>query len=561
MHGVDCMRMWACRIPGLVAWLCLLCSVELAPLAASLRVEHSAHFDTKLDEQNLRASQHFMRTGTDSSTYVEEAARIQNPGLCLKFPSDAFEKHGGTFPVEDFKALLANGKAPAIIKKNGVRDTNLASKLNVSWCPEPVSELVYTPVSVLEAKSYLEKALTGTDRNKPVVAVVGEVSSASSDLGHVQHLQMSNFICGMHRLGLSNQLVLLALSEPSARELRKHHQGLRVLYHSALVKLIQQASAHTNMGYNNRMAKLVLADVLLSIDREVLISDVDMHWFQDPTEYLQGLTTPSGMPVDFAAMMDICWLTVNSGFVYYRPTQSAKNLLRTTLSMRKWSDKGLTMASDNDQYLLNCGFARAAVSGLSYRLLPKASFAFGLAPRGSNKCHNKTISEGKVRGPSPMVWHTSGYSTPAGLKEALDTFAALGWIDLDARRGECLTGRRGSQADVDRAAFQISRLCDTSPGGVVSAYCSGDCAPEPKHAQSLLAEFLEGPFAPAAYPDALTSSICLSVFLLAFVCLWLCGCMCVAPCRELFCKLVFVSAFYGSNVTAREGTRPSRNIT
>eukprot|EP00747_Dinoflagellata_sp_TGD_P145507 gnl/TRDRNA2_/TRDRNA2_176592_c0_seq17.p1 gnl/TRDRNA2_/TRDRNA2_176592_c0~~gnl/TRDRNA2_/TRDRNA2_176592_c0_seq17.p1 ORF type:complete len:504 (-),score=23.28 gnl/TRDRNA2_/TRDRNA2_176592_c0_seq17:120-1439(-) len=433
--------------------------------------------------------------------------------------------------------MLANGKAPKILR-NGVLDKNLSRTLNISWCPEPVSELVYGRVSVLEAKSYLEKALTGTDRNKPVVAVVGEVSSASSDLGHVQHLQMSNFICGMHRLGLSNQLVLLALSEPSARELRKHHQGLRVLYHSALVKLIQQASAHTNMGYNNRMAKLVLADVLLSIDREVLISDVDMHWFQDPTEYLQGLTTPSGMPVDFAAMMDICWLTVNSGFVYYRPTQSAKNLLRTTLSMRKWSDKGLTMASDNDQYLLNCGFARAAVSGLSYRLLPKASFAFGLAPRGVNKCHNKTISEGKVRGPSPMVWHTSGYSTPAGLKEALDTFAALGWIDLDARRGECLTGRRGSQADVDRAAFQISRLCDTSPGGVVSAYCSGDCAPEPKHAQSLLAEFLEGPFAPAAYPDALTSSICLSVFLLAFVCLWLCGCMCVAPCRELFCKRV-----------------------
>eukprot|EP00747_Dinoflagellata_sp_TGD_P145524 gnl/TRDRNA2_/TRDRNA2_176592_c0_seq8.p1 gnl/TRDRNA2_/TRDRNA2_176592_c0~~gnl/TRDRNA2_/TRDRNA2_176592_c0_seq8.p1 ORF type:complete len:575 (-),score=21.79 gnl/TRDRNA2_/TRDRNA2_176592_c0_seq8:144-1826(-) len=560
MHGVDCMRMWACRIPGLVAWLCLLCSVELAPLAASLRVEHSAHFDTKLDEQNLRASQHFMRTGTDSSTYVEEAARIQNPGLCLKFPSDAFEKHGGTFPVEDFKALLANGKAPAIIKKNGVRDTNLASKLNISWCPEPLSDPAYSSDKHVSAvQEYLRGALHGIDGTNPVIAAVGQ------QLADVQHLQFSNFICGMQRLGLSSRLVVLAMSAPSevATRERHNHTGLRVLYHPKLIKLIEQVSAHTNVSPPNRIARLVLADMLLSIDREVLISDVDTYWFRDPSAYLQGLTTPSGMPIDFAAMMDQCWLTVNSGFVYYRPTQSAKNLLRTTLSTQKWTDasRGLSIDSDNDQYLLNCGFARAAVSGLSYRLLPKASFAFGLAPRGSNKCHNKTISEGKVRGPSPMVWHTSGYSTPAGLKEALDTFAALGWIDLDARRGECLTGRRGSQADVDRAAFQISRLCDTSPGGVVSAYCSGDCAPEPKHAQSLLAEFLEGPFAPAAYPDALTSSICLSVFLLAFVCLWLCGCMCVAPCRELFCKLVFVSAFYGSNVTAREGTRPSRNIT
>ena len=57
--------------------------------------------------------------------------------------------------------------------------------------------------------------------------------------------------------------------------------------------------------------------------------------------------------------------------------------------------------------------------------------------------------------------------------------------------GQCLGNLRGSAEDIRDASLAASRLCSTSPDGIVAASCVGGCGDgvEPTHAQGLLARF------------------------------------------------------------------------
>merc|ERR1712232_713851 len=130
------------------------------------------------------------------------------------------------------------------------------------------------------------------------------------------------------------QVVLFTMSNKSAVFLRRLHPWLRVLYHDGLTQMIKSSGQRLNIP-GNRVAKLVLSKMLVNMQREVILSDLDIHWIQDPIEYFQMLRTPAGTLVEMAAMKDSCWLELNSGFIYYRPTDRTKHLLRMALSTKK----------------------------------------------------------------------------------------------------------------------------------------------------------------------------------------------------------------------------------
>merc|ERR1719375_17945 len=106
---------------------------------------------------------------------------------------------------------------------------------------------------------------------------------------------------------------MFTMTQRSADFLRATHPWLRVLHDNNITAMIQTAGSRLSVA-GNRIAKLQVSRLLLELNREIILTDVDAYWSTDPTEYLQGLTTPAGKPVEMAAMKDSCWLELNSGF-------------------------------------------------------------------------------------------------------------------------------------------------------------------------------------------------------------------------------------------------------
>ena len=148
--------------------------------------------------------------------------------------------------------------------------------------PAP-ADLPDAPPDVLD---FLRHELKNYDVEKPVIFVV---------------MQATNFLCGFHRLNIANQLMIFALSENSATQdlLHRRHPELRVLWHAGLVEIVAQAGRRANIP-PNRVCKLVIANLLVHLDRQVIVADVDEYWLHDPTRYLPSLRT-EGRQVEFAA--------------------------------------------------------------------------------------------------------------------------------------------------------------------------------------------------------------------------------------------------------------------
>merc|ERR1712232_664101 len=89
-----------------------------------------------------------------------------------------------------------------------------------------------------------------------------------------------------------------------------------------------------------------------------------------------------GAGVEFLAMGDNCVSDLNSGFLYYRPTNKTIEML--DISLATIADH--SFSHDNDQYLLNCGFNHVALEGLKYRILPRKQFIFGVPAATSRIC-------------------------------------------------------------------------------------------------------------------------------------------------------------------------------
>merc|ERR1719240_1565313 len=168
--------------------------------------------------------------------------------------------------------------------------------------------------------------------------------------------------------------------------------------------------------------------VLLDLGYDVLVSDIDTYWFRDPSPMLQNMMTKDNL--DFVAMRDWCYEDINTGFLYYRNTAQTKAMLVNSLSTVRM--KGMERCYDNDQYLLNCAFLRAALNNsLQYRVLPKRDFQFGLSQLVNLKCKQditKFDKTPKYMGDGlPWVWHYAGFS--ANFKSQFDTISALDLLD------------------------------------------------------------------------------------------------------------------------------------
>jgi hypothetical protein len=253
-------------------------------------------------------------TTTNDSELINSES--ENPAGCIDSRDEgkleSFKKDG-VYPIEDFREMLTSRTAPLFYQHKVNHE--LGKLLSIPWCPKPSAENdqrsflemqqdrspTWLEMKHINASKYVKEALHDTDPKKPLILAVVQ---AYPD--HSYHfLQISNFLCGLQRLGLERQLVAFTMSKDLADWLRKRYAWLRVLYHSSFDGMFKAAIQRTKLGGTgemNRIAKLVLSDLLVNMNREVLLSDLDVMWIQNPIDYITALRTPSGALPDMVAM-------------------------------------------------------------------------------------------------------------------------------------------------------------------------------------------------------------------------------------------------------------------
>lgn len=422
-----------------------------------------------------------------SEQFVEQylGQRVANPAGCANVNSKerSLDRLQGVYPVEDFQTMLSHEFAD----RTGGRCQEKIRK--VRWCPAPTQEpyLGRHSKTFQALKPYLAGALEGTDASLPLTVAVLDLKSVAGSLANSSKaVQVLNFICGWERLGLlEGRSAIFATTKVLADELRGLNPRLRVLYHPHMWDAVSLISQKTGLHYANRVWKMAVAKLLLNLGRDVLLTDMDVYSVRDPAPMLHEAALREGL--EFAAMQDCCWLELNSGFLYYRNTRRTARMLE--ISLTTWREPSLRGCADNDQYLLNCGFARAAADGLKYRILPPTDFAFGSQPNvgGRLKCHASlqapNVAARWLGDGLPYVWHTSGFT--GTYDREMDMLAALGGLDVDPATGRCLAGTRGSRGDATSFANTSARSCHQGSGGILHAGCYGDCMQPPRRAQAL----------------------------------------------------------------------------
>ncbi|CAK0793376.1 unnamed protein product [Prorocentrum cordatum] len=286
-----------------------------------------------------------------------------------------------------------------------------------------------------------------------------------------------NFICSFERLGMSKRFVLFAADKNAYDGLVRNFPDATVIFHPHVRKFAQAMADRTNVMFFSRVLKLAVAQILLDTGRDVLITDTDIAWIRDSSEVLHE----SGL--DFAAMPDSCAHDINSGFVYYRNVPQTRDLLHMSLST--WRESWF--CGDNDQYVLNCGWKRAAIKGLNYRVLPANSWSTRCT--GSIRCtctsSFKSVDDTygrKMFGVGdgyPYAYHT--YGMTANYKNELDMLTALDMVDVDFQTGQCKKGPKSISLDT------LVKQCSTQEGGIVHAMCSDSCKTEPVRAEAIVA--------------------------------------------------------------------------
>jgi len=214
---------------------------------------------------------------------------------------------------------------------------------------------------------------------------------------------------------------------------------------------------------------------LLDQNRDVLVSDSDIAWLQDSSIVLHK------SDLEFAAMSDSCQHDLNSGFVYYRNTPKTRDLLHMTLST--WRKSGI--CADNDQYLLNCGWMRAAVKGLKYGILPENGWSVKLVRK--NRCLTeppalKETAPAYIGDGRPYAYHTYGMST--SYEKELDMLAAFGFYNVERSTGKC----KKVATNVDEALQKINLSCVAGRDGIQHAMCSDSCKTRTKRANDILTD-------------------------------------------------------------------------
>jgi hypothetical protein len=308
----------------------------------------------------------------------------------------------------------------------------------------------------------------------PIVAAVWDQPIQAN----AKSAQIMNVVCGFERLGMSKRFVLFAADQNAYDSLVRTFPNAIIVYHPHVRKFAQAMADRTNVVFFSRVLKLSVAQILLDTGRDVLITDTDIAWVRDSSEVLQK----SGL--DFAAMPDACSHDINSGFVYYRNVAQTRDLLHMSLST--WRESWF--CGDNDQYVLNCGWKRAAIKGLNYRILPSNSWAVRCTGSISCRCTASLNVLKETYGRQmfgigdgyPYAYHTFGMT--ADYNNELDMLAALDMVDVDFKT---------------ISADTLTRQCSTREDGIIHAMCDNSCKKEPDRAEAIVAD-LQSRFVAAA---------------------------------------------------------------
>jgi len=397
--------------------------------------------------------------------------RVHSAAGCFKLGS---HEKDGISPVEDLKRILTEGFK---LLDNATGAPCKYDNKNITWCKQPRTDPLLGEQDrewYAELTGYLDNALARTDKSLPIVAAVWD-SPIEAD---ARSAQIMNVICGFGRLGMSKRFVLFAFDQHAYDDLVRNFPDTIVVFHPHMRKFAQAMSERTNVGYLNRVFKLAVAQMVLDAGRDVLITDTDVAWIRDSSEVLHN----SGL--EFAAMPDACAHDINSGFVYYRNTPQTRDLLYMSLST--WRESWF--CGDNDQYVLNCGWKRAAIKGLNYRVLPRNSWVVRCSGTISCKCTDSLHEPGDTYGRQmfgigdgyPYAYHTYGMS--ANYVNELDMLAALGMVYVDLKTGQCKTGHNEIAADT------LAKQCSTREDGIIHAACGDSCKKEPVRAEALVAD-------------------------------------------------------------------------
>jgi len=412
--------------------------------------------------------------------------RTQSSGGCFSEETKTKMTKDGVVPAEDLNRILNREVELVWGGGQACKDANK----NITWCKEPRSDpLLGTQDQewYAELVDYLKKELAQTDKSLPIVAAAYDDPIQAN----ARSAQIMNFVCGFTRLGMSKRFVLFAGNQGAYDSFVHHFPNITVVFHPHMTRFAQAMADRTNVKYFNRVMKLAVAQVLLDAGRDVLISDTDISWIRDSSE----LFHTSGL--DFAAMPDCP--AINSGFVYYRNVPKTRDLLHMTLST--WRESWF--CGDNDQYVLNCGWIRAAVKGLNYRILPDNSWQ--RACSGTMNCRCSTglkelentfgrqkagIGDGYL-----YAYHTFGMS--GSYMNELDMLAALDMVDVDFKTGQCKEGPK-RLASATNAADTLARSCSTREDGIIHAFCSDNpvgasCKRGPVRAETIIADLESRP--------------------------------------------------------------------
>jgi hypothetical protein len=405
--------------------------------------------------------------GNQSAGFRE---RAHNPAGCF---ADGLGSHrnDGVSPVEDLKRMLQEGLKLKRSSGAPCKDDNK----NITWCKEPRTDPLLQKRDqkwYAELIDYLKKELAQTDKSLPIVAAVWD-QPISAD---ARSAQIMNFICGFERLDMSRRFVLFAGDQNTYNSLVRNIPNAIIVFHPHVRKFAQAMADRTNVRFFSRVLKLAVAQVVLDTGRDVLITDTDIAWIRDSSELLQK----SGL--DFAAMPDACAHDINSGFVYYRNVPQTRDLLHMSLST--WRDAWL--CGDNDQYVLNCGWMRAAIKGLNYRVLPPNSWTLRCTNNIPCGCTESSHVLGDTYGRQmfgigdgyPYIYHT--YGMTSNYKNELDMLDALDLVDVDFKTGQCKKGPKMLSADT------LARQCSTREDGFIHAICGDSCKKEPVRAEAIV---------------------------------------------------------------------------
>jgi len=398
------------------------------------------------------------------------AVHANNAAGC--FPLGSHEKTGVS-PVEELKRILLEGVPLLQGGAPSCRDNNR----NITWCKEPRTDALLGEQDKEwygELLDHLQKELAQTDKSLPLVVAVWDKPMKAD----AKSAQIMNVICGFERLGMTKRFLLFATDENAYKSFVRDFPHVISIYHPHIKKFAQAMAGRTNVVYFNRVMKLAVAQMVLDTGRDVLVTDTDIAWVRDSSELFHN----SGL--DFIAMPDACGHDINSGFVYYRNVPKTRDLLHMSLST--WRESWL--CGDNDQYVLNCGWKRAAIKGLQYVVLPKNSWPLRCTGNIACKCTATERVLGDTYGRRMFgigdgylyAYHTFGMS--ADYKNELDMLAALDMVDVDFKTGQCKKGPKMITADT------LTRQCSTREGGIIHAMCDDSCKKEPGRAAEIVAD-------------------------------------------------------------------------